>query len=397
MNTKLSCIMFTDIFGFSQMMETSESTTIEILEHHNSLVFPIIGMFQGNIVDTVGDGLLVLFDSALSAVNCAVAIQKSIHEATIDLAENRRFQMRIGLHIGDIWYNENRVYGNGVNIASRIESQALPGGICISEDMYHQVANKLSLEYRSVGAVPLKNIERAIHLYHIVTGYELKKPEPELVAQEDERRRQLLEARERIRTDLDQARQKPDSPQAAIEKKALSFADKVMDKAIAKWESLPEDKKMELISKDVDDQVTVSLGNSFNFTKKKRKKPKGFGELIPLSVFLAGFGTGIFHFGIGWMWAPFILFGIGFLTETADILKSRSRYKEEAAEAPRRNRQLVLDAASSLGGKITAVKLAAKTGLDLDDVQRILDDLAARGYIAQHLMDSGAIYYEFIE
>ncbi len=104
--TKLAAIMFTDIVGYSRMMEADEQRTIAVLEEHNSIVFPLIENFDGEIIDAIGDGLMIIFDSVLSACNRALNIQKAVYSYNSKTEENRRFLLRIGIHLGDIWYEE---------------------------------------------------------------------------------------------------------------------------------------------------------------------------------------------------------------------------------------------------------------------------------------------------
>jgi len=157
---KLAAIMFTDIVGYSAMMSKDESSALAILERNREIRKNALGGYNGEFIKEIGDGTLCIFQSSWDAVNCAVAIQKAV-------SRENSFQLRIGIHIGDIDISENDVFGDGVNIASRIESLCEPGGICFTERVYEDVRNKIDFEVASKGEKSLKNINQPVTLYAI--------------------------------------------------------------------------------------------------------------------------------------------------------------------------------------------------------------------------------------
>jgi len=155
--------MFTDIVGFSRMMEENEAQTLELLEYHNSLIEDTVEKNNGNVIKTIGDAYLVDFPTALSAVESAIEIQKK-------LSEHPKLTLRIGIHLGDIYFYENDALGEGINIASRLESIAEPGRIVISKAVHELVSNKVEMRVTPLGSVDLKNISREIIAYEIIPG-----------------------------------------------------------------------------------------------------------------------------------------------------------------------------------------------------------------------------------
>ncbi|MBM4166083.1 MAG: tetratricopeptide repeat protein [Ignavibacteria bacterium] len=167
---RLAAIMFTDIKDYSKKMQSDESAALRMLEIHNQMMRENIARYEGTVVKTVGDAFLVSFDSVINATECAVECQERFIEYNKEKEEHQKIVIRVGVHLGDIIEKDNDVFGDGVNIASRIQSMAEPGGINISESVYQQVRNKLDLPYLSLGAPQLKNIKEAIKIYQIIIG-----------------------------------------------------------------------------------------------------------------------------------------------------------------------------------------------------------------------------------
>jgi tetratricopeptide (TPR) repeat protein len=161
---KLAAIMFTDIVGYSALMSKDESLALQILNKNREIQMAALRQFNGEFIKEIGDGTLSIFQSSWDAVNCAVDIQKT-------LKLNYPFMLRIGIHIGDIVFSDNDVYGDGVNIASRIEPLCEPGGICISERVYEDIHNKIGFEAVFIGAKTLKNINQPVKIYSIAPGF----------------------------------------------------------------------------------------------------------------------------------------------------------------------------------------------------------------------------------
>ncbi len=164
---KLAAIMFTDMVGYSAIAQRNEALALELLEEHRVIVRRILPRHRGDEIKTMGDAFLVEFPSALSAVRCAIEIQKEIGDRNAVSAADRRISLRIGIHLGDIVRRENDVVGDGVNIAARIEPMAAPGGICISEDVARQIQNKVNESLVRLGPGELKNIQLPVVIYKL--------------------------------------------------------------------------------------------------------------------------------------------------------------------------------------------------------------------------------------
>ena len=169
---KLAAIMFTDMVGYSALAQQNEALALKLLEEHRRLLRPLFGKYHGTEIKTIGDAFLVEFTSALDAVQCAAQMQKILTEHNASSSETIKIQIRIGLHLGDVVYRENDVFGDGVNIASRIEPLAKPGGICLSQQVYDQVHNKFTGTFIKIGAVDLKNIRAPVNVYRLVPAGE---------------------------------------------------------------------------------------------------------------------------------------------------------------------------------------------------------------------------------
>ena len=139
MERRLSAILAADIAGYSALMGADEARTVRDLKGHQAVVLPMIGEFAGRIIDTAGDGILAEFPSVVNAVECAVAIQTKMAERNAAVEPARRMQFRVGINIGDVVYDDVRIYGDGINVAARLEGIAEAGGICISGKVYDEI------------------------------------------------------------------------------------------------------------------------------------------------------------------------------------------------------------------------------------------------------------------
>jgi adenylate cyclase len=164
---KLAAILAADITGYSVLMGSDEARTVRDLKDHQAVVLPMIGEFGGRIIDTAGDGILAEFASIVNAVECAVAIQKTMAERNGLVEETRRMQFRIGLNLGDVICDEARIYGDGINVAARLQGIAQPGGICISGKVYDEIRGKLALACEYLGEQQLKNIALSVPVYSV--------------------------------------------------------------------------------------------------------------------------------------------------------------------------------------------------------------------------------------
>ncbi|MGD9179982.1 MAG: tetratricopeptide repeat protein [Desulfobacterales bacterium] len=166
---KLTAILSADVEGYSRLMDDDEEATIRTLTTYRDVMATLIQQYRGRVVDAPGDNLLAEFASAVDAVNCAVEIQRELAERNAESSYERRMQFRIGVNVGDVVEEEDRIYGDGVNIASRVEGLAEAGGICISGRVYDQVENKLDLEYEFLGEQAVKNIAIPLRIYRVLS------------------------------------------------------------------------------------------------------------------------------------------------------------------------------------------------------------------------------------
>ncbi len=165
---KLTAIFSADVVEYSRLIESDEAWTIKSLEENRRLMSSLIEGHNGRVVDSPGDNLLAEFGSVINAVECAVKVQEELNIKNSKLMEDNRMHFRIGVNLGDVVEEEDRIYGNGVNIAARLEGLAEPGGICISGTAYDQVIAKLNLEYEYLGEHSVKNIAIPIRVYRVV-------------------------------------------------------------------------------------------------------------------------------------------------------------------------------------------------------------------------------------
>jgi adenylate cyclase len=164
---RLAAILAADIAGYSALMGADEARTVSDLKGHQAVVLPMVGDFGGRIIDTAGDGILAEFSSVVNAVECAVAIQRTMADRNTAIEPTRRMQFRIGVNLGDVIYDDSRIFGDGINIAARLEGIAEPGGICVSAKVHDEIDGKLSLNCRDLGEQQLKNIARPVRVYGI--------------------------------------------------------------------------------------------------------------------------------------------------------------------------------------------------------------------------------------
>ncbi|MGA8542234.1 MAG: adenylate/guanylate cyclase domain-containing protein [Thermoplasmata archaeon] len=177
---RLAAIMFTDMVGYSALVQADEGAALEVLQRHNRVLRPLFAQFDGREVKTVGDAFLVEFGSALDAVRCALEIQRSLHEYNASAPKEWKIQIRIGVHVGDVVQSGEDVLGDAVNIASRIQALAEPGGVCLTQQVVDQVQNKISVPFVRLPAAPLKNIRLPVTVYRVVPSWEVSGGAPPL-------------------------------------------------------------------------------------------------------------------------------------------------------------------------------------------------------------------------
>jgi adenylate cyclase len=167
---KLAAILSADVVGYSRLMAEDEVATIHTLTAYREQLATLIREHRGRVVDCPGDNLLAEFPSALEATRCAVVIQRVVQARNVDLSPERKMQFRIGVHLGDVMVEGDRIYGDGVNIAARLEGLAEPGGICLSRTVHEQVEKKLGVDFEDLGERVLKNIPRPVRIYRVKLG-----------------------------------------------------------------------------------------------------------------------------------------------------------------------------------------------------------------------------------
>ena len=179
--------MFTDIVGYSALAQQNEDLSLELLQEHRDLLRPIFPRFGGKEIETIGDAFFLEFDSVQEAVHCAIEIQKTLNNRNASEPAERKIFLRIGIHVGDVVHMGEKVHGDGVNIAARIQPLARPGGICISDQVYSQVCNKLDIKWISRGEQSLKNIETPVKVFDVVFPWE----KAELTAAKDAKKTKM--------------------------------------------------------------------------------------------------------------------------------------------------------------------------------------------------------------
>jgi class 3 adenylate cyclase len=401
--TQLSAIMFTDIAGYSRLMEEDEQRTIDLLHTHNDIVLPLVEAAGGEVIDAIGDGLFILFPSIRDTVTCATSIQDAVASHNTQAPPGEQFWLRIGIHLGEIWRADDRVYGNGVNIAARVQPCAPPGGICITEDVQRQLAARSEFRIRSIGRRSLKNISRKMELFLAETGHEVEYGDTSETGEDgrdpgdgappelDAIKARILEEREKI----SQRRQSVGaSSEGRIESKIYQVVETVMDRAIEKWESLPPEKKAEAVAEISSDknkrrsaQIKVDIGSEHG----EDSSSIGVGLVLG-----AGFGLGYFSFGVTWMLWPFLLVGvlpfvIGIGKWFRTLYRRERQKKERSVEIQKR----LLDLAKHSLGRLTVVQAAGTGEMTLREAQEGLEQMARNGYVVQRRDNDGSVVYEF--
>src|SRR5437870_3673810 len=166
--------MFTDMVGYTALAQRNEALALELLEEHRRILRSIFPRFNGTEIKTIGDAFLVEFQSALEAAQCALEIQRTLAKRNHDVSSDHRIELRIGIHVGDVVHREGDLYGDGVNIASRIQPVAGIGGICISVDVERQIHNALEARFEKLAPIELKNVQVPMDLFRIVLPWEKK-------------------------------------------------------------------------------------------------------------------------------------------------------------------------------------------------------------------------------
>ncbi|HTY38522.1 MAG TPA: adenylate/guanylate cyclase domain-containing protein [Bacteroidota bacterium] len=209
---KLAAIMFTDVKDFSKKMGENEVAAMEVLKIHDDAMREIIARNAGVVIKSLGDSFMVDFSSAVNAVRCAIEVQEQFHKHNIDKVEFEKIQVRIGIHLGDVMTIGNDLYGDGVNIAARIEAITEANRICVSAEIYNQVKNKMPIRAYSMGSIDLKNIAEPVDVYELLLdsvpglgepsesakSHPTRRKADQIAAQEEEEAQRVETAKQRV-------------------------------------------------------------------------------------------------------------------------------------------------------------------------------------------------------
>jgi adenylate cyclase len=173
---KLTAILCADVYGYSRLMGEDEEATFRILSSHRKIIDELIAHYRGRFVNSAGDSVLAEFASVVNAVECAVEIQTRLKTENSDLPPERRMEFRIGVNLGDVIVDGEQLYGDGINVAARLESLAEPAGICVSGVVHDQIKGKLTVSYQDLGAQQVKNIAEPVHVWRVLLDGAVRSP-----------------------------------------------------------------------------------------------------------------------------------------------------------------------------------------------------------------------------
>src|SRR6266851_4055044 len=168
MERKLTAILCADVFGYSRLMGENEEATLSTLSSYRKLIDSLIEQHRGRFVNSAGDSVVAEFASVVDGVQCAVVIQGTLKAENATRQPERRMEFRIGVNLGDVMEEGGQIYGDGVNVAARLESLAEPGGICISGKVHEEIGDKLALGYEDLGEQSVKNIAKPVRVFRVL-------------------------------------------------------------------------------------------------------------------------------------------------------------------------------------------------------------------------------------
>jgi len=295
---KLTAILSADVEGYSRLMGEDEDATIRTLTTYRELMATLIQKHRGRVVDSPGDNLLAEFLSVVDAVRCAVEIQEELRVRNAELPENRRMQFRIGINLGDVVEEGERIYGDGVNITARVEGLAEGGGICISGTVYDSIKNKLSLSYESLGEHTVKNITEPVRVYRMRVGPEAAvKPRPRYWHKAALAALVVLVVVAGTWAIWNFYFRPPPMEPASVEKMALPLPD-LPSIAVLPFVNMSEDPKQEFLSDGITENIITALSkvprlfviarNSTSTYKGKPVKVKQVSEELGVQYVLEG-------------------------------------------------------------------------------------------------------------
>ncbi|MDJ0624276.1 MAG: tetratricopeptide repeat protein [Desulfocapsaceae bacterium] len=302
---KLSAILSADVKGYSKLMAEDDETTVITITTYRQIIAGLIIENEGRVVDALGDNILAVFSSALNAVNSAIAIQTRLRIENEKLPQNRRMQFRIGINLGDILHQDDTIYGNGVNVAARIESLTEPGGICVSRGVYDQVKKNIRKSFKYLGDHKVKNITEPVRIYSILMEPEFKGKvlgETESIFRFSRRKHYIYLASALLImicaiTIAYYFKQSPNIEPAAVEKMAYPLPDKPSI-AVLPFENLSDDTSQEYFSDGITEHIITSLAkvpylfviarNSTYVYKNKFTKVQHIAEELGVRYILEG-------------------------------------------------------------------------------------------------------------
>ncbi len=292
---KLAAIMFTDMVGYSALSQRDDKLALELLEEHREILRKIFPDFNGTEIKTIGDAFLIEFQSALEAAQCAIEIQRALAKRNADVPLDRRIEIKIGIHIGDVVHRGGDVYGDGVNIASRIEQLAGAGGICVSMDVERQIRNAVETRFEKLAPIELKNISVPMDLFRIVLPWE-KQPalatRPRTTSEARPNKRMWIAAAVIILlivaigwwwTTVPRRNPTSNSPSAATEQ-PRDIPEKSI--AVLPFENLSDEKQNAYFAEGIQDEILTRLAKigalkviSRSSTKQYQSKPGNLREI----------------------------------------------------------------------------------------------------------------------
>jgi TolB-like protein/class 3 adenylate cyclase len=266
---KLTAILSADVIGYSRLMRDDEEATVRNLAAHRVLITEIIQKQNGRVIDSPGDNILAEFASVVDAVNGAIKIQAEIKKGNTGVPQNRLMEFRIGINLGDVIEEEERIYGDGVNIAARVEGLAAGGGIAISGTVYEHIKEKLSLGYHYLGEQEVKNISEPVRVYRLLTD---PSDTGKMIGEEKRKSKKLRWATSGAFATIIIAIGafaiwnyyfRPSLEPASVEKMAFPLPDKPSI-AVLPFDNMSEDPKQEYFSDGLSDQIISSLSKMPN-------------------------------------------------------------------------------------------------------------------------------------
>jgi adenylate cyclase len=262
---KLTAILSADVEGYSRLMGDDEEATVRTLTSYREVLSTLIQQHNGNVLDSPGDNLLAEFVSVVDAVQCAVAVQKEIKSRNDELPESRRMQFRIGINLGDVIQEDERIYGDGVNIAARLEGLSEPGGICISKTAFVHIESKLPYGYEFLGDQTVKNIAKPIGAYRVLMEPRVTVAgEPERDKRSPVRRMPILIGAVAVLVLAVAAgiwqfyMRRPSVEPASVEKMAFPLPDKPSI-VVLPFDNLSGDHEQDYIADGISDNIITSL------------------------------------------------------------------------------------------------------------------------------------------